>query len=230
MLSIKNLTVFYGDTIALDDIFLQLEAKKLHGFIGLNGAGKTTLLNTLYGFLEQESGEILWNERELITTDIAYLPAESYFYQYITGQEYLELICLKNPDFDITLWNEMFNLPLDDLIESYSSGMKKKLAVMGVMAVNRSIIMLDEPFNNLDIATNHLLGTILKKLVEQGKTVLLTSHVLESMTSLCDHIHLIENGKMLQTFDKGDFMGIESYLFKKRDTLLDKNLRKLTEK
>jgi len=229
MLSIKNVTVTYDNFIALDKISLQLGSNCIHGLIGQNGAGKTTLLNTLYGFLESESGNITWNEQPLITTDIAYLPAESYFYPMINGREYLELICMNNPGFDIDSWNNLFNLPLDNLIESYSSGMKKKLAVMGVLALDRPIIMLDEPFNNLDIETNHTLRAILKKYVANGKTILLTSHVLESLTAICDQIHVIENRTIQHSFNKPEFSEIESYLFKKRDSLIDKNLEKLTK-
>lgn len=228
MLLINNVTVRYDEFVALDNVTLHLESNKLHGLIGQNGAGKTTLLNTLYGFLVNENGEMTWNGQPLITTDMAYLPVDSYFYPYITGREYLELICMNNPDYDITSWNSMFNLPLKDFVDSYSSGMKKKLAVMGLLALKRPIIMMDEPFNNLDISTNHMLGTLLKKLVEQEKTVLLTSHVLESLTSICDQIHVIERGKIQKTFEKKDFVNIEPFLFKKRDAIIDENFNRLT--
>lgn len=152
MITINNLTVSYKKGInVIDNLNLTLEEGLIHGIVGLNGAGKTTLLNTMFGLKKSDAGTILANDREITKKEVAYLVTENYFYSNITGNEYLKLF--KNINFDVLQWNELFNLPLDTVIDEYSTGMKKKLALLGVLKQDKSIIILDEPFNGLDIET-----------------------------------------------------------------------------
>ena len=227
MLIINEVTVTYDSIPALNNLSLQLAEGKIHGIVGPNGAGKTTLLNTLYGLQKPEHGSFTWENRQAITTDLGYLPAENYFYPLITGREYLQLFCLSNPDFRIDGWNELFGLPLDDFIDTYSTGMKKKLALMGVFALNRDILMLDEPFNSIDLESSEFLKKILRQLAENGKTIVLTSHILETMTLLCDEIHLLDNGRLVHSFQKDEFSRIHDFLFRKTDELTDELVKGL---
>ncbi len=214
MLTIRNLQVEYKkQSLILKGITLSMESGKIHGIVGLNGAGKTTLLNTLYGFIRPVKGSILYNDNPLHRRDIAYLEAENYFYPYMTGREYLDLFPAGKNDFQIDNWQKLFNIPLNDITENYSTGMKKKLALLGVLKPDKPILILDEPFNGLDLESAHILTLILQQLREKGKTVLVTSHVFETLTSGCDYIHHINNGMIEQSYSKEQFGMLKELLF-----------------
>ncbi|MFV0584236.1 MAG: ATP-binding cassette domain-containing protein [Parabacteroides gordonii] len=214
MLTIRNLQVEYKkQSLILKGITLSMESGKIHGIVGLNGAGKTTLLNTLYGFIRPVKGSILYNDNPLHRRDIAYLEAENYFYPYMTGREYLDLFPAGKNGFQVDNWQKLFNIPLNDITENYSTGMKKKLALLGVLKPDKPILILDEPFNGLDLESAHILTLILQQLREKGKTVLVTSHVFETLTSGCDYIHHINNGMIEQSYSKEQFGMLKELLF-----------------
>ncbi|WP_281616375.1 ATP-binding cassette domain-containing protein [Flammeovirga sp. SubArs3] len=208
MISIQQLSVSYSeDKKILDDLSIDLPLKKIHGLVGLNGSGKTTFIKTLFGLHKADQGVLCYNEKKLTKKDIAYLPTENYFYNNITGNEYLGLF--QEDIKEINLWNELFQLPLNELIDGYSTGMKKKLAISGILHQDKPIIILDEPFNGLDLESSRIIRMILLKLKEQGKTIIITSHILESLTSLCDYIHQLDNKKILVSKSKDEFEGFQ---------------------
>jgi len=206
MLSINQIDFSYADQLILDNLSLRLEPEKIHGILGPNGSGKTTLLHILGGRLAPDSGTVSWNGQPLIHPHIAYLETKPYFYPMITGREYLNLFTRQNPNFSIEKWNELFVLPIDQLIETYSSGMKKKLALMGVISLDRPIMLLDEPFNNLDVEANQFVAKVLQLLAEKGKLILLTSHILEILTAMTYYIHVLGEGQIMETVPKDAFM------------------------
>jgi ABC-2 type transport system ATP-binding protein len=225
MISIKDLTISYdGKSKVIDSLNLSLVKNNIHGIVGLNGAGKTTLLNTIYGLTKRNSGEISWDGRNINKKDISYLVTENFFYSSITAREHLSLF--KNPQFNLEKWNELFSLPLDNIIDSYSTGMKKKLALLSVLKQDKSIMILDEPFNGLDIETCRIIRSILLRLKDRGKTIIITSHIIETLTNLCDFIHYLEKGKIKYSKDKLDFAEFERKLF---ETIENKNVELITE-
>lgn len=213
MLTINGLTVSYGDKVILEKLQLSLELAKIHGLVGLNGAGKTTLLNALYGFKTRESGSVIYKDLPLKRTDVSYLETENFYYSNITGKEYISLFQRLTHDYNLDDWNKIFKLPLNELIDSYSTGMKKKLALMAVLKQDKEIVILDEPFNGLDIESSKVLSLIISKLKENGKTIILTSHILESLTNICDFIHYLDNRVISFTRDKNNFTNLESEIF-----------------
>jgi ABC-2 type transport system ATP-binding protein len=198
---------------------LNMEENKIHGIVGLNGSGKTTLLNTIFGLKRQASGQVLFRETKTNKTNFSYLVTENFFYSNITGREYLQLF--KNKDFQAGKWNELFLLPLDELVDNYSSGMKKKLALLGTLKQNKAVMILDEPFNGLDMESIRILRMILLKLKEQGKTIIITSHIIETLTNLCDNIHFLEGGKIKFSKTKTEFEAFEKEIFQRIE---EKNL------
>lgn len=223
MLLIKDLVVQYTSAPPIiKGLNLSLPPAQIHGLIGLNGAGKTTLLHAICGIIPYQSGTITYHDHALSKHQIGYLETENFFYYFITGNEYLSLF--PNPSFDIQKWNEIFDLPLDTVIENYSTGMKKKLALLGILKLDRPIVILDEPFNGLDLETSKLLQIIIGKLKERNKTIIITSHILESLTSLCDAMHYLENGTIKFSRTKAHFDHIESEIFDhlNKVALLDK--------
>ena len=149
--------------------------------------------------------------KQLQKKSISYLVTENYFYSNITGKEYLDLF--KNPHFDIEQWNKLFDLPLNKIIDGYSTGMKKKLALLGILKQDKSIMILDEPFNGLDIETCRIIRMILLRLKEKGKTIIITSHIIETLTNLCDYIHYLKDGVINQSVDESGFAQFERDVF-----------------
>ena len=226
MLKINNLSSGYGEKLILENLELNCDSGTIHGILGPNGAGKTTFFNTLFGFIKKRSGTILINEKTETREQIAYLETEPYFYPLLTGREYLNIFKIKNPSFDEGIWNRFFDLPLDDLIETYSTGMRKKLALTGILAQEKSLLILDEPFNGVDLETVETIYLILEKLKDEGKTILLTSHVMPTLTETCDEIHWLRGGHFFKSFSKKDFPQLEDEMRE----MIRGNLEKRMEK
>jgi ABC-2 type transport system ATP-binding protein len=227
MLIVENLRIGYGAKIVVEQINLRLETGQIHGIVGTNGTGKTTLLNTLCGRLPALAGSVSWHHPQLRAVSWAYLEAELFFYQYITGRDYLSLFTYRNPDFDFAQWNELMGLPLDVLVENYSSGMKKKLALIGLMAAEKAVYIFDEPFNHLDIETAQIVQLILQRLREKGKLILLTSHVLETLLTIADHIHHFADGQQQKSYAKADFDQMQATIFAQRNELNKEKINRL---
>ncbi len=214
MITINNLTVSYNNSNnVIDNLNLSLMEGLIHGIVGLNGAGKTTLLNTLFGLKKHDKGTILFDNQKINKKSVSYLVTENFFYSNITGIEYLNLF--NNKEFDVKQWNKLFLLPLDSIIDRYSTGMKKKLALLGILKQAKPLMILDEPFNGLDIETCRIIRMILLRLKEKGKTIIITSHIIETLTNLCDYIHYLDNGIIKYSKDRQGYSEFEREVFKK---------------
>lgn len=213
MISIRDLTVAFGKNVVLNNISLDLPLNNIYGIVGLNGSGKTTFFNTLSTLLKPDSGNIFFENRNVDLKDINYLETANFFYSRITGNEYLKFFEQTNDKFNILSLQEFMKLPLDDLIETYSTGMKKKLALLSILKKDKSLFLLDEPFNGIDMETNKVLELIILALKEKGKTVFISSHILDPLISVCDKIYFLENGQFTRSYSKTDFHKIENELF-----------------
>jgi len=209
---------------------LTIPSSSIHGLVGLNGSGKTTLLNTLYGLKEKQAGSISYNSLPIAKSKIAYLESTNYFYPYITGKEYLKMFQTQNTGFEIDKWNELFELPLNKLVEDYSTGMKKKIALMGVICLNREILILDEPFNGVDLDTVQKIKSLLVKLRDCNKTIIITSHILESLLSICDQLSYLNNGVIQFSKERKDFSSVEHEIFSVNQERLDNQIQLLIGK
>ena len=190
---------------------MKIEEGNVYGIVGLNGSGKTTLLNAIYGIKQADSGTVLQNSEKLSKRNIAYIEAENFFYSYIKGKEYLNLI--NNKDFDADLWGKLFNVPLNELIDNYSTGMKKKLSILFGLKMNKNIYIFDEPFNGLDIESSQILKLIIKKLKESTKTVIVTSHIIEVLPAVCDYIFHINDGEIKNKYPVCEFDRLQQQLY-----------------
>lgn len=214
MITIDKVSVSYRkDKRVIESLDLTLSNGTINGIVGLNGAGKTTLLNALYGLKSIDCGQINWNGMKLTKKDVSYLVTEPFFYSNITGDEYLSLF--RNNSFNTQKWSELFHLPLDQIVDEYSTGMKKKLAVLSVIKQDKPILILDEPFNGLDIESCRIIRSIILGLKERNKTIIVTSHIIETLTNLCDYIHYLEGGKIKYSKEKNEFKEFERELFEK---------------
>lgn len=225
MLTINQLRVAYHKQIVLDELTLSLQPHLIHGIVGLNGAGKSTLFRTLFGLISPKKGTLSFGKNALSRKDIAFLPTENYFYSNITGREYLSLFPKNNSSFLLSAWEELFKLPLDKMIDGYSTGMRKKLALVGILKLDKPILLLDEPFNGVDLETVIIIKMLLQKLRQQQKTILISSHILESLSSICDYIHYLANKHIQKTYEISELEAIHSEIFRDMNqsiqTLLD---------
>jgi ABC-2 type transport system ATP-binding protein len=221
MLSIINLSKSYSKKKILDEIQLQFHPGEINGIVGENGAGKTTLFNCIAG-LESHEGEIKYTKTNIKNT-IGFLETNPEFLSKITGKEYLQLISnarnIKDVNFDTQY---IFDLPLKQYAETYSTGMKKKLALTGILLQNNDIFILDEPFNGVDIQSNIIIKELLKKLKEKGKIVLLSSHIFSTLQDTCDYLHYLKAGKIKKTVGKENFQFIENLM---KDAALEEKIK-----
>ena len=213
MINVQEITKSFGSKQVLNCRSMDFRHELVHGIIGLNGAGKTTFFNILSGFLAPNSGVVLNNDKALRREDVAYLESENFFYSYLTGEEYLSIFPRTNRDFNVERMNDLIKLPLRELTETYSSGMRKKLALLAILRQDKPIYLLDEPFNGLDLGTNQVLRLIIQRLVRKGKTIFMSSHILAPLTDLCNEIHLLHNGVFTKTYEAASFGTIETDLF-----------------
>jgi ABC-2 type transport system ATP-binding protein len=212
MLTINQLTVSYGKNVILENLSVDFGQAQVHGLVGLNGSGKTTLLNAICGFRRPASGTVLYHGAPVRRTDVSFLETENYFYPNITGREYLGLFKPGGKN-SADIWNRLFRLPLDCIIDGYSTGMKRKLALMATLRQDKPVVILDEPFNGLDMEASRVLSMMTARLREKGRTVIVTSHILESLTGICDYIHYLNDRKILFSRTKEGFDNIGNEVF-----------------
>ncbi|MBS1737582.1 MAG: ATP-binding cassette domain-containing protein [Bacteroidetes bacterium] len=213
MVSIQQLTKILDGKTVLNIPQHNFASGQVHGIVGLNGAGKTTFFNILSTFLKADSGKILFEENEILRNSIAYLETVNFFFSNITGREYLDIFPMTNKNFNLNNFNELLQLPLDEITETYSTGMKKKLALMAIIKQEKPLYIFDEPFNGLDLETNKVLEFIIKILKNKGKTIFISSHILSPLITMCDEIHLLQAGTFRSSYQKETFCNIEHDLF-----------------
>lgn len=210
-IKISDLTKSYGQYKAVKNINFTVNKGELFGFLGPNGAGKTTTIKMMTGLLEPTSGSVhihginMWIHPLEAKKRIAYVPDQPNLYPKLTGWEYLEFIAsvfnLEEDRFQKRALEllTMFDLKdrANELIESYSHGMKQKMAITGALIHDPAVLFLDEPTVGLDPKSARLLKNILKDACQQGMTVFLTTHILEIAEQLCDRIGIIQDGQMI---------------------------------
>lgn len=208
MIQIENLSKKFGSKEVLSSINLKLEPGKVYGIVGENGAGKTTLFRCIAG-LESYEGSIS-APKSPIRHFLGLLFTEPFFFDKITGKEYIQLLCKARGvnDFDIDTKN-IFDLPLSEYASNYSTGMKKKLAILAILLQKNDYFILDEPFNGVDIQSNLLIIELIKKLKENGKTVVISSHIFSTLSDTCDSIFVLEEGKITNTYFPEDYSSLE---------------------
>ena len=215
MLEVLDLHKAYGRHEVLRGVSLALRPGSIHGLIGANGAGKTTLINCLYGLESDYTGTVRTSDPAQPVREITgLLPYEPYFYPRLTGREYVAF-CLqarRRPVPDLRPWNQLLDLPLDQYATDYSAGMKKKLALLALLVQDFPFLILDEPFNGLDLEANLLLKEMLKRLRDRGTGILLTSHILGTLTEIADEATVLVGGRVQRHYQTAEFGTLEADL------------------
>ncbi len=219
MIRIIGLSKKYGAHQVLNNVDLEFERGLVYGIVGDNGAGKTTLFRCMTG-LENFEGEIISDYGKL-KDHTGFLPTEPFFFKKITGREYIRLLCLaRGKDPGRIDSRNIFDLPLDQYASTYSTGMKKKLALLAILMQENSVFILDEPFNGVDIQSNMIITEIILKLKDLGRTVIISSHIFSTLSDTCDEIHLIREGVFIRRVFRDEFRDLEDEM--KRVTIGDR--------
>jgi len=208
MIRVEQLSKSFGTKEVLKDINLNFEKGKVYGIVGANGAGKTTLFRCISG-LETHSG-IIHCAKQPFKNHLGFLPTSPYFFPKITGWEYLQLFCVARKISIVNLEEKnIFDLPLNQYAVTYSSGMKKKLALTAILLLKNDYFILDEPFNGVDIQSNIIITELIKKLKSLGKTIIISSHIFSTLSATCDEIHLLKDGQFVRKVLPDEFQLLE---------------------
>jgi ABC-2 type transport system ATP-binding protein len=195
MITLNQLRKSYRGHRVLNALEASFPTGQITGIVGRNGSGKTTLFRCLAG-LTDYSGDIGGLPGKG-SQGIGFLPTNPTYLPLLTGEEYLRLAIrareLPVPDLKA---RNIFQLPLTEYAQQYSTGMKKKLALTAVLLQRNSLFLLDEPFNGVDLESNQQMNQLFRLLASKGYTLILSSHILESLTNLCDQIYVLENGRI----------------------------------
>lgn len=209
MIKIKKLSKFYGKKQVLNTIDLEFKKGNIYGIVGENGAGKTTLFRCISG-LETYKGKIT-SDFEKLKDHLGLLLTEPFFFSNITGKEYMQLLANSR---QVKLSNikdkNIFDLPLNEYASTYSTGMKKKLALTAILLQENDVFILDEPFNGVDIQSNIIIAEIIKKFKELEKTVIISSHIFSTLADICDEIYVMKNGEIIKKVAQIDFYKLEA--------------------
>ncbi len=211
MIAAYDLVKKYGDFTAVDGLTLEAQAGEIHGFLGPNGAGKTTTIQMIAGLLKPTAGRIEVNGHDLATdteaakTSLGFIPDRPFIYEKLTAGEFLRfhggLYGLNGNGVSdrVTEMLELFELGEweDELVESFSHGMRQRL-VMGAAFLHRPrAVLVDEPMVGLDPRGARLIKAVFRRMAERGVAILMSTHTLEVAQEMCDRISIIVKGKII---------------------------------
>lgn len=205
MIEIKNVTKKYGNYVAVEDISFKVEESSIYGLVGYNGAGKTTLLKTAAGILKPESGEVLFDSQNVydngkVRSSLLYVPDEVYFVKGASLQKMGKIYKGYFPNFNSKVFKNMteaMGLDPKKNIGSFSKGMQRQAEVVLAMSTMPKYMLLDEVFDGIDPLKRNLCKKIfIEYMAETGCSMIMSSHNLQEIADLCDHVALI-NGKKL---------------------------------
>jgi ABC-2 type transport system ATP-binding protein len=212
MLKINDLHFSFGSKVIFSGLNLNFNADEVSGIVGKNGVGKTTLFRIMSGIYKNQKGKLIINEVPLHPSDISFMSTEPYFYPYMKGEEYLNIVANSAQEKKLSLdYALSLELPLNDLVDNYSTGMRKKLAFSALYALSRPVIILDEPYNGVDLESNEMIKHIIKT-HHKDKIVILSSHILSTLTDISQQIfHITDRGKV-SLFKHDQFDDLENRL------------------
>jgi len=208
VINAENLVKTFGKTKALDGVTLAAEQGEVYGFIGPNGAGKSTTIRVLLGVLKTDSGSAkifghdAWNDAVDIHKRIAYVPGDVNLWDNLTGGEIIDLFVRLRRGADKRYKEELiekFDFDPTKKSGTYSKGNRQKVALVAAFASDADLYILDEPTSGLDPLMELVFQECVAKVKSEGKTVLLSSHILSEVETLCDRLSIIRNGKIIDT-------------------------------
>ena len=216
MLEMKNVVKTFGTFRALDELSLTVPKGAVYGLVGPNGAGKSTAIRHMTGIYRSDSGSVMLEGQPIFENSqakgrIGYIPDDVFYYPSATLEEMHRFYRGIYPKFDEDLYNrlkEIFQLPEKTPIRRYSKGMQKQAAFHLTVSTRPEVLILDEPVDGLDpVMRRQVMSVILADVAEYGTTVLISSHNLRELEDVCDHVGIMDHGKMLLERSLADMQG-----------------------
>ncbi len=207
ILEIKNLTKYYGKTLAVKDLTLELKEGEIFGFIGPNGAGKSTTIRSVMNLINKTKGEVYFLGETLskdnlkLKEQIGYLPSEVFLYEELTVKEMLDYHeSFYKKDLSKKRKELVKKLKLDESkkIEDLSLGNQKKLGIVLAFMHEPKLLILDEPTSGLDPIMQQVFYDLLIEEKEKGTTIFYSTHILSEISKICDRVGIIKEGKLLK--------------------------------
>jgi len=208
VVSVQNLTKRFGKFEALRGVNLEVKAGEVYGFIGPNGAGKSTTIRVLLGILQPTAGKVAvfgldaWHHAVDIHNRIAYVPGDVNLWPNLTGGEVIDLFTrLRRGDSKSRREDliQRFDLDPSKKCRTYSKGNRQKVALVAAFASEADLYILDEPTSGLDPLMEQVFQQCVQEVKEEGKSVLLSSHILQEVERLCDKVSIIRQGEVIET-------------------------------
>ena len=216
MLELKNVTKTFGTFKALDNLNLTVPRGAVYGLVGPNGAGKSTAIRHMTGIYRPDEGSVTLEglpiyENPTVKSTIGFIPDDIFFFPGATLDEMKRFYKGIYPAFDEELYGKLkdiFNLPKKTPIRRYSKGMQKQAAFYLTLCTRPEVLILDEPVDGLDpVMRRQVMSLILSDVADRGTTVLISSHNLRELEDVCDHVGIMDHGKMLLEKSLADMQG-----------------------
>lgn len=210
ILQIQGLSKRYGAVTALNNLNLEIEAGSVYGILGPNGSGKTTTLGIVLGIIKPDSGSFSWFEGKYGDQERMHIGAlleTPNFYPYLSPIKNLEITAhikkVAEPKIDTIL--ELVNLAhrRDSAFSTFSFGMKQRLAIAAALIGDPEVLIFDEPTNGLDPQGIAEVRDIILRIANEGKTIIMASHILDEVEKVCSHVAIIKRGKLLANGEVG---------------------------
>jgi ABC-2 type transport system ATP-binding protein len=207
-IEVHGLTKRFGERTALADLDLTVPRRSVFGFLGPNGAGKTTLIRLLLGLTRPSEGSMrllgasLPEERSTALARVGAIVEEPRFHRFLTGRENLAIAAAaRSPEAHARIEDVLARVGMseraDDRVKSYSLGMRQRLGVARALLADPELLILDEPTNGLDPAGIHEFRRMIRQFVEDGMTVLLSSHLLDEVEKVADYVAIVDQGRVV---------------------------------
>lgn len=207
MLQASNLSKKYNGKTALDHVNVEMGDGKIYAFLGPNGSGKTTFMKILASLTKQSEGELLLDGKSLSIqsrAEVAYLPTETHAYPFMTVGEFGEYYKTFFKDFDeirYKSWVERMKIPFRTPFKVLSSGMDKKVRVAATLAREAKVLILDEPFNGVDLLAREEIEKMILEVMSDDRTIILSSHLVEEVESYVNFALFFNEGRLLAMED-----------------------------
>lgn len=207
-IEVHDLRKSFGHTVALDGLDLEVATGEIHGFLGPNGAGKSTTIRILLGLLRADAGTATllggdpWRDVETLHRRLAYVPGDVALWPNLTGGEVIDLLARLRGGIDERRRADMlerFDLDPTKKGRSYSKGNRQKVALVAALSSDVELLVLDEPTSGLDPLMEAVFKDAVREFRSAGGTVLLSSHILSEVESLCDRVSIIREGRNVES-------------------------------
>ena len=224
MIEIKNVTKKYGNIPAIKNITFDVNDGEIFAFIGHNGAGKTTLIKSIVGIHSFDEGDILINGKSIkddpvaCKKEMAFVPDNPELYEQMKAIDFIDFICdmyevpQEIREKNIQKYAKMFEIEdkLNDTIDSFSHGMKQKIALISALAHNPKVLIMDETFVGLDPKAVFDVKEIMNEMIKEGKIIFFSTHILDVAEKLCSRVGIIKKGELVKVGSMEEIKGDES--------------------